>query len=357
MVQLNLPSNSSGSSSLQNWLLRLSIRNKIILGYGLAAGVAFGGSLVGLGLGAHFYHQAALQMEDALEEKRLPIEFQTELMRSRMHRKEVIALLEQPQLMQQEVQNYHIHAEEVQRAWAQLKYSYANAAVEESEAELLLFQRLVREYDTVLQDYFRQVDRLFVELDALNRATLTPQKIVAIRNQWLAVSLHPSALKLRALTDDLDRIVTIALEEEQAATLALNRAEEVERLIILSSLTVAGIVAALCAWLLSRTITKPLEKTTQIANQVIQEQNFDLQALQTTYDEVGILTNTINHLIRRVKHLLEERAAAEAQLVQSEKMATLGQLVAGIAHEINNPVNFIHGNLTYANEYIQQLCI
>lgn len=45
----------------------------------------------------------------------------------------------------------------------------------------------------------------------------------------------------------------------------------------------------------------------------------------------------------------------QAQLIQTEKMSSLGQLVAGVAHEINNPVNFIYGNLTYANSYSQDL--
>jgi signal transduction histidine kinase len=52
---------------------------------------------------------------------------------------------------------------------------------------------------------------------------------------------------------------------------------------------------------------------------------------------------------------LKELQRTQSQLVQSEKMSSLGQLVAGVAHEINNPVNFIYGNLTYADEYVNEL--
>ncbi len=52
---------------------------------------------------------------------------------------------------------------------------------------------------------------------------------------------------------------------------------------------------------------------------------------------------------------LYELQHTQMQLIQSEKMSALGQLVAGIAHEINNPVNFIYGNLAHATEYIQEL--
>lgn len=57
----------------------------------------------------------------------------------------------------------------------------------------------------------------------------------------------------------------------------------------------------------------------------------------------------------QLERTLQELQQAQIQLVQNEKMSSLGQLVAGVAHEINNPVNFIHGNLSHLEDYAQDL--
>ena len=76
---------------------------------------------------------------------------------------------------------------------------------------------------------------------------------------------------------------------------------------------------------------------------------------QTLEAEVERKTQDLNHKAEALEATLEQLQRTQAQLIQSEKMSSLGQLVAGIAHEINNPINFICGNLNHAQNYVEDI--
>ena len=97
-----------------------------------------------------------------------------------------------------------------------------------------------------------------------------------------------------------------------------------------------------------------IDRTTELSDAIAH-----LQAEITERKQVeSALRISEERLIKQAQKLeqtLLELQQTQSHLVQSEKMSSLGQLVAGVAHEINNPVSFIYGNVNHASRYIEDL--
>ena len=81
--------------------------------------------------------------------------------------------------------------------------------------------------------------------------------------------------------------------------------------------------------------------------------------LQTSFSQLATYNETLETQVKtrtqELENILMDLQLTQSQLMQSEKMSSLGQMVAGIAHEVNNPIGFVHVNLQYAESYLQLL--
>jgi two-component system, NtrC family, sensor kinase len=94
-------------------------------------------------------------------------------------------------------------------------------------------------------------------------------------------------------------------------------------------------------------------------NKSLQYRNSQIATLNQLLDvsEQSTITQSdrLEEAIANLQKTLNQLQKTQVQLIQNEKMSSLGYMIAGIAHEINNPVNFIHGNITFTEKYTQSL--
>jgi signal transduction histidine kinase len=124
---------------------------------------------------------------------------------------------------------------------------------------------------------------------------------------------------------------------------------------LLSNLVIAALslfaVAAIASLVFARRLSRPLERLTQAAEKVGKGE-FEVNVSSTSSDEIGTLSRSFNQMTNELRERDVKLAGANAALVQSEKLAAFGQLGAGIAHEVKNP---LAGILGYAQLTLRKL--
>ncbi|WP_449417361.1 sensor histidine kinase [Phormidium nigroviride] len=330
---------------------RLRISQKIGYGYALAIGIAILGTGIGMGFGDYFRKQALYQRNIAQQQQELLQSLQNTVFHARSHASRLPVVIGDSVLLEYENSKF---IEEINSAKILIanirnfteKYT-ENLAIGNSELSSLLDKYAVS------IDYYAELIKL--QLKETNAWNIKPNQIESAQLQMLRNVSGEKALAIDGFSENLDREISALRIQRLQAIEGVQYAEALRIRIILGSMLISAIIAAILAYYTSRAIAQPLETVTNVAQQVTRESNFHLQTPVTTEDEVGSLAISFNQLIQRVADYTKELKQTQSQLIQTEKMSSLGQMVAGIAHEINNPINFIHGNIEHADGYINDL--
>lgn len=367
-----------------NWIRakiqRLSIAQKIGYGYSLAIGIAVLGTTIGLVTGDYYQKQAQTQMKIANRQQHLLSDLENAVNAVQSHPQRLVIILGESIWFDYETAKFLGDVNRVKKLISDFKF-FIETHPRNLVRNTTNLKDLLQGYETNTEAYAGLMQSLWQQIDPPN---LTPENIPAAQQRLLTFIRGKSATDITVKFDRLSESLSqfkVGAELQQAQ--ANQRVEEAETLrlqIIAVSMLLSVAMAVALALITSRAIARPIESLTQVAKRVTQEANFELQATVKTEDEVGSLAISLNQLVQWVgeythelelaRQTLEQRVEERTQeltqalqylkstqthLIQAEKMSSLGQMVAGVAHEINNPINFIYGNLDYANDYTQQL--
>lgn len=333
---------------------RLSIRHKIGCGYALAICIALLGTTAGFCIEKYFKAQAKEQLLQVHQQTYILKDLQDAVLQAKAYQQQMLFMVTFPE-------KYVNVYENRPPKFGDLNFRKHQILPGISSDTLTGIQKIGSEpqITELIQNYTYTVEKYYQQLEEFSsiiyRNALQPQQAEEMQMAMIKFINSDIAKQFNKFAEELSVLNKKLYVLEEKEFFEYQQAENIGNIILVSSLLLSAAIAGVIAIYISWAIARPLEFTTAVARRVTETGNFKLIAPVIAKDEVGQLATSLNQLIQRVAVYTEELKHAQAQLIQTEKMSSLGQMVAGIAHEINNPVNFIYGNISYLDNYTQEL--
>ncbi|AFY58937.1 PAS domain S-box [Rivularia sp. PCC 7116] len=293
------------------WLSKLKVNKKIALGYAAALGISVFGTILGVMVGNHWEEKALKDEYNALIETSLLHRLRTEVLQARTHQQQLIPLSKQPKEFYEEYSHVLKHSKDIQKAWLAAKKIIASNQSFTKEEQLQL-RNFIKSYEGVPQKYLAKLDELVKEIR--NQNLDTTAQITQAQLRLLEFTNSELAIQFDGISDDLAEIIEIFDKVEKQADKELAKAILFRNYAVMISSLISIIIAVFLARKISKAISYPILELDKLAKTVTEEENFDLRVPVATEDEVGSLASSFNHLIFRVKQLLDEQTANTAHL-------------------------------------------
>ncbi len=325
------------NSKLKQVVNSWGIRQKISFGYALVISIAMLGALAGRGFELTYKNKVKEQLAIDREKANLLTNLTNAVLSIRIAQKELPILVEEPEKFAEKISEELARFFEVNNLIKQIE-AMPESTGSISSADEGKLEEFTRNYAEELEKYTKQLEAIARELSS---ATSSPEAQTTTKQSLNKFSVDEVGRQLDEISQNSAELATRFSKRAEAGFKAYQEAEFLGAQILIGSLLVAAAIAAFIATYTSRAIARPLEATTQIAQQVTEEQDFELQVPVTTDDEIGQLAISLNHLIEKVAEYTEE--LQEAKLKAEAANRSKSAFLATMSHELRTPLNAIIG--------------
>ena len=242
---------------------------------------------------------------------------------------------------------------------------YSKILIEDQIKGFLQEVRYVDQHDL---DYFKEMLNVdVVVLDSQYNPVIATYKRLLSQDRWFfnpksrnfIEQIRPYNLYVESIDSERERIhlgvTTLRAENQHTMVNKISKA-------LLTGLGIVILFLIVIWFLVSRMIVRPISNLVTAAKEIESGKLGAQIPTITGPKEMNELIETFNNMSLRIAESIHKLESAnqqlqetQAQLVHSAKMVSLGQLVAGVAHELNNPISFIYANMTHLETYSKNL--